>query len=115
MKIAGAFIIWILIMLVLSFIDTAMADDPHGGTNQQGTPTIASSSQALALAFSEINPTLLSDKWQIGAGIGDHEYVTAFAIGIAKRINKKTLLSGKIGKQNGSTGKSAGLNIKLDF
>lgn len=104
------------ITVLVVFTMNVQADDPHGGVVQQGSPSITySSSQALSLAFSEIDATVLSDKWQIGGGFGDHKGETAYAIGIHKRITKNLLFGGKIGEQNGEVGKSYGFNYKADF
>ena len=106
----------ILVFLAILLADTAYADDPHGVVIQQGSPSITySKSQALALAFSEINPTVLSDKWQFGGGFGDHEGETAYAVGVHKRITKNLLFGGKAGEQNGKVGKSFGFNYKAKF
>ena len=102
----------LLVLLTLN----AYADDPHGVVIREGSPSIAySKSQALALAFSEINPTVLSDKWQFGGGFGDHEGETAYAVGVYKRITKNLLFGGKAGEQNGKIGKSFGFNYKAKF
>ena len=93
----------------------AIADDPHGVVIQEGSVTTytVDSSQAMALAVSEINPTLLSSKYQIGIGFGAHNDETAIAVGLAKRVNKSLLFSGKIANQNGDIGTSIGLNFKF--
>ena len=103
-----------IIFLLLVVADYVSADDPHG--TQQGYPSITySKSQALALAFSEIDATVLSDKWQFGGGFGDHEGETAYALGVHKRITKNLLFGGKIGEQGGKVGKSFGFNYKAPF
>ena len=108
------FILGIFIIMFIAIFSDAKADDPHG--NQQGSPSITySKSQALALAFSEIDATVLSDFWQFGGGFGDHEGETAYAIGVHKRITKNLLFGGKIGEQSGSVGKSFGFNYKKKF
>ena len=99
-------------MLIAIFSD-AVADDPHGvqqGSVPRGT---IETSQAMALAVSEINPTLLSSKYQIGIGFGSHNDETAVAVGLAKRVNKSLLFSGKIANQDGDIGTSIGLNFKF--
>ena len=105
----------LLIFLAILLADTALADDPHGVIIQQGSAPIGTieTSQAMALAVSEINPTLLSSKWQLGIGFGSHNDETAIAIGGAKRVNKTTLFSVKAANQGNSVGLSFGLNIKL--
>ena len=101
-------------LLILLLANAAMADDPHGVVIERGYPTVnLETSQAMALAVSEINPTLLSSKWQLGIGFGSHNDETAIAIGGAKRVNKTTLFSAKIANQGDSIGVSMGLNIKL--
>ena len=108
--------LWFIIMLLMALSNIANADDPHGAVIQEGSPSITySKSQALALAFSEIDATVLSDKWQFGVGFGDHEGETAYALGVHKRIAKNLLFGGKIGEQNGSVGKSFGFNYKAPF
>ncbi len=103
----------ILVFLAILLANTALADDPHG-TQQSYVPReTIETSQAMALAVSEINPTLLSSKWQMGVGFGEHNDDTAIAVGIAKRVNKNLLFSGKIGIQDGDTGTSMGLNFKF--
>ena len=113
MKLAIALTTWFLLMLALSSI--AMADDPHGVVIQQDSVPIGAieTSQAMALAVSEINPTLLSSKYQIGVGFGSHNDETAIAVGLAKRVNKNLLFSGKIANQDGDIGTSIGLNFKF--
>jgi len=107
-------IISIVLLLLMSL--AAYADDPHGAVVQQGNTSITySKSQALALAFAEIDATVLSDKWQFGGGFGDHEGETAYAVGVHKRITKNLLFGGKIGEQEGSVGKSFGFNYKAKF
>jgi len=111
MKLLG---LWFIIMLLMALSNMANADDPHGAVIQEGSPSITySNSQAMALAVSEINPTLLSSKYQIGIGFGAHNDETAIAVGLAKRINKNLLFSGKIANQSGSVGTSVGLNFKF--
>jgi len=109
------FILGIFIIITIAAISDANADDPHGVVIQpdnvpRGT---IKTSQAMALAVSEINPTLLSSKYQVGVGFGSHNDETAIAVGLAKRVNKNLLFSGKIGLQDGSTGTSIGLNFKF--
>jgi len=108
--------LWFIILLLMALANIAKADDPHGVVIQQGSPSITySKSQALALAFSEIDATVLSDYWQFGGGFGDHEGETAYAVGVHKRITKNLLFGGKIGEQDGSVGKSFGFNYKKKF
>ena len=99
----------ILIFLSILLANTALAD---GNYNNITTNSIETS-QAMALAVSEINPTLLSSKYQIGVGFGSHNDSTAIAIGLAKRVNKNLLFSGKIANQDGDIGTSMGLNFKF--
>jgi len=106
--------LWFIILLLMVLANIARADDPHGVVIQQGSPSITySNSQAMALAVSEINPTLLSSKYQVGIGFGAHNDETAIAIGLAKRVNKNLLFSGKIANQDGDIGTSIGLNFKF--
>ena len=108
--------LWFIIMLLMALSNIANADDPHGVVIQEGTVNTATTyttSQAMALAVSEINPTVLSDKWQMGIGFGAHNDETAIAVGLAKRVNKSLLFSGKIANQDGDIGTSIGLNFKF--
>ena len=98
----------LLIFLAILLANPAFAD---GNYNNITTNSIETS-QAMALAVSEINPTLLSSKWQMGVGFGSHNDNTAIAIGLAKRMNKNLLFSGKIANQGGDIGTSMGLNFK---
>ena len=98
-----------IIFLLLVVADYVSAD---GNYNNITTNSIETS-QAMALAVSEINPTLLSSKWQVGVGFGIHNDSTAIAIGLAKRVNKNLLFSGKIANQDGDIGTSIGLNFKF--
>jgi len=109
------FILGIFIIMFIAIFSDAKADDPHGVVIQEGSVTTytTDSSQAMALAVSEINPTLLSSKYQIGIGFGAHNDETAIAIGLAKRVNKNLLFSGKIANQGGDIGTSLGLNFKF--
>ena len=108
------FILGLFIIVTIAILSDANADDPHGVVIQQGSPSIYySTSQAMSLAASEINPTLLSSKWQVGIGFGSHNNETAVAAGIAKRVNKNLLFSGKIANQGGDIGTSIGLNFKF--
>ena len=108
--------LWFIIMLLMALSNIANADDPHGVVIQEGgqpTTIYSNDSQAMALAVSEINPTLLSSKFQVGIGFGSHNNETAIAVGLARRINKNLLFSGKIANQNGDIGTSIGLNFKF--
>ena len=109
------FILGLLIILFIALFADAMADDPHGVVIQQNDAPRGTieTSQAMALAVSEINPTLLSSKYQLGIGFGIHNDKTAIAVGLAKRVNKSTLFSVKIANQGGGIGTSAGINIKF--
>ena len=108
------FILGLLIIMFIAILSDANADDPHGAVIQEGSVTnVYSNSQAMALAVSEINPTLLSSKYQVGVGFGSHNDSTAIAIGLAKRVNKSLLFSGKIANQDGDIGTSMGLNFKF--
>ena len=113
MKIISALMIFGLLIILFG---NAYADDPH---SSDFIPTkvinnySVDSSQAMALAVSEINPTVVSSKWQMGIGFGSHNDETAIALGLAKRVNKTTLLSGKIANQGGDIGVSMGLNLKF--
>ena len=108
------FILGIFIIMFIAIFSDAKADDPHGVVIQEGSVTnVYSNSQAMALAVSEINPTLLSSKYQIGIGFGAHNDETAIAVGLAKRVNKSLLFSGKIANQDGDIGTSIGLNFKF--
>ena len=104
-----------LVFLALLLANPAYADDPHGIVIQQSDAPRGTieTSQAMALAVSEINPTLLSSKYQLGIGFGIHNDETAIAVGLAKRVNKSTLFSVKIANQGGDIGTSAGINIKF--
>jgi hypothetical protein len=105
----------LLAALAILLANTVYADNKHHSVViQQGEETIiTTNSQAMALAVSEINPTLLSSKWQMGVGFGEHNDNTAMAIGLAKRVNKNLLFSGKIANQGGDIGTSMGLNFKF--
>ena len=106
--------LWFIMMLLMALSNMALADDPHGVVIQESSVTnVYSNSQAMALAVSEINPTLLSSKYQIGIGFGAHNDETAIAVGLAKRVNKSLLFSGKIANQDGDIGTSIGLNFKF--
>jgi len=110
------FILGIFIIMFIAVFSDARADDPHGVVIQEGTVTtntVYNSSQAMALAVSEINPTLLSSKYQVGIGFGAHNDETAIAVGLAKRVNKNLLFSAKIANQDGDIGTSIGLNFKF--
>ena len=100
----------ILLFLVILLANPAYAD---GNYNNTTTTSNIETSQAMALAVSEINPTLLSSKYQIGVGFGSHHDETAIAVGLAKRVNKNLLFSGKIANQDGDIGTSIGLNFKF--
>ena len=97
------------ILLALLLANTAFADGNYNNINNYNVET----SQAMALAVSEINPTLLSSKYQVGIGFGSHNDETAIAVGLAKRVNKSMLFSGKIANQSGDIGVSMGLNLKF--
>ena len=98
-----------IIFLLLVIADYVSADGNYNNINNYNVET----SQAMALAVSEINPTLLSSKWQMGVGFGSHNDETAIAVGLAKRVNKCLLFSGKIANQDGESGTSIGLNFKF--
>ena len=103
----------ILVILAILLAGPAYADDPHGNYQSTTNNYQISSSQAMALAASEINPTLLSSHWQMGVGFGSHNDETAIAAGLAKRVNKSLLFSGKVANQEGKVGVSMGLNFKF--
>ena len=111
--------LWFIILLLMLLANIAYADDPHGVVIEKSNYQLPTnnyqigSSQAMALAVSEINPTLLSSKYQIGIGFGAHNDETAIAVGLAKRVNKSLLFSGKIANQDGDIGTSIGLNFKF--
>ena len=108
------FSLGLMVVLFGALFADALADDPHYAPRETITNNYnVETSQAMALAVSEINPTVVSSKWQMGVGFGVHNDETAIAIGLARRINKNLLFSGKIANQNGSVGTSVGLNFKF--
>jgi len=110
MKIAGAFIIWILIMLALSFIDTTMADDPHhekATNNYYNVKGVAS-----AISASQCHFDNGSFHLQLCAGAGYTDSQEAVTFGIGKKY-KDLLLNGTISSEDNRTYFGIGANWKV--
>ena len=100
--------IFIIGSLILAFFaNDARSDDRH----HRGTK-VDVSSQAIAIATSQIHPELGSSKLQLGMGISTHNNDTALAIGLHKRVNK-VLIGGTFSSNGNSTAAGFGVNMKF--
>jgi len=109
MKIVGAFIIWLLIMLALSFIDTATADDPH---HEKVTINYSVKGVASAISAAQCHFDGGSYDLQLCGGYGNAFGQDAVTIGAGYKIGD-FLFNATETNENGEWSRGFGVNLKV--
>ena len=100
----------VIIYLALAVIGWAQASERYDITNITNNYDV--NGTALAIAASQHQYDLSSDKWQLSAAGARFDGSEALSVGIGKGY-QGGLINGSVGRQNGKTGVGVGFSWKL--